>query len=140
VTIPRRFALDAIHLTEKLSRFDDTWAPRIIGQLNNYHVMLAKIQGKFIWHSHPETDELFLVLHGSMVIAFRDKEVPLAEGDMLIVPAGVEHKPRAAEECHILLIEPVGTVNTGDAGANGSRRMRFGYRSCSHAMTGPPRE
>jgi mannose-6-phosphate isomerase-like protein (cupin superfamily) len=106
----------SINLSEKLTLFDDQWSPKIIGQLNNYHLKLAKIQGEFIRHSHPETDELFLVLHGSMSIAFKDREIPLSEGEMLIVPAGIEHKPLATEECHILLIEPAGTPNTGDAG------------------------
>lgn len=108
--------MNVINLAEKLSCFNERWAPRIVGQLNDYHVKLAKIKGEFVWHSHPETDELFFVVHGNMLIAFKDKEVPLDEGDMLIVPAGVEHQPRAAEECHILLLEPAGTPNTGDAG------------------------
>jgi mannose-6-phosphate isomerase-like protein (cupin superfamily) len=108
--------MNAINLKEKLACFDDPWSPKIVGQLNDYHLKLAKIQGEFVWHSHPETDELFFVLHGSMVIAFRDREIHLSEDEMLVVPAGVEHKPYAAQECHILLIEPAGTPNTGDAG------------------------
>lgn len=116
-------SLEAINLGEKLSLFSEQWAPRIVAQLNDYHVKLAKIQGQFVWHSHEDTDELFFVLQGRMTIAFRNggsdgNKIHLKSGEMCVVPRGVEHKPIAAEECHILLVEPAGTVNTGDAGGN----------------------
>ena len=82
--------------------------------MNDYHFKLAKVQGEFVWHDHPETDEVFLVVKGSLEIHFRDGKVALNEGEMYVVPKGVEHKPVADEECHILLVEPAGTVNTGD--------------------------
>jgi len=82
--------------------------------MNNYHFKLAKVQGEFIWHDHPETDEVFIVVKGHLDIMFRDGEVSLYEGEMFVVPKGVEHKPFAENECHILLIEPAGTVNTGN--------------------------
>ena len=110
--------MNVINLSQKLARFNDQWAPKIVGQLNDYHVKLAKIRGEFVWHSHPDTDELFLVMNGDMVVEFRDQEIRLSPGEMLIVPRSVEHKPRAVDECHILLIEPAGTPNTGDAGGD----------------------
>jgi mannose-6-phosphate isomerase-like protein (cupin superfamily) len=108
--------VNTIDLSEKLASFTDRWAPKIVGQLNDYHVKLVKIQGDFVWHSHPETDELFMVLEGDMVIDFRDGKSHMSAGDMVIVPKGIEHRPRASAECHIMLIEPAGTRNTGDAG------------------------
>lgn len=111
---------DRIDLTDKLAAFNDHWQPKIIAQLNDYHLKLAKIQGEFVWHSHPDTDELFLVLDGEMTIEFRDGDIPLAEGQLCVVPRGVEHRPRAETECHILLVEPAGTPNTGDAGGERS--------------------
>lgn len=107
---------EAINFKKKFGLFNEQWSPKIIAQMNDYHFKLAKIQGEFVWHSHAETDETFIVVAGEMVIALRDGDVTLKEGEMYIVPKGVEHKPVADEECHILLIEPVGTVNTGDAG------------------------
>ena len=108
--------VEAVNLAGKLELFTDQWSPKIIAQMNDYHVKLAKIKGDFVWHSHPETDELFLVVEGSMVIHFQDGDVHLSSGEMCVVPKGVEHKPSAIEECSILLIEPRGTINTGDAG------------------------
>jgi mannose-6-phosphate isomerase-like protein (cupin superfamily) len=108
--------MEAIDLTHKLAQFSDQWAPKIIAQLNDYHIKLAKVEGEFVWHSHPETDEVFFVLDGTLVIQMRDHDVELKPGQMLVVPKGVEHNPLAEEECHIMLIEPAGTVNTGDAG------------------------
>jgi mannose-6-phosphate isomerase-like protein (cupin superfamily) len=104
----------AINLQEKLSKFSEPWSPKIIAQMNEYHFKLAKVQGEFVWHDHPETDEVFIVLHGQLEICFRDGSVVLNEGEMFVVPKGVEHKPVAANECHILLVEPAGTINTGD--------------------------
>jgi mannose-6-phosphate isomerase-like protein (cupin superfamily) len=104
-----------INLTHKFSLFDERWSPRIVAQMNDYHLKLVKVAGEFVWHSHAETDEVFLVLAGSLRIEFRDGAVDLQEGEMVVVPAGVEHRPVAERECRLLLIEPAGTVNTGDA-------------------------
>jgi mannose-6-phosphate isomerase-like protein (cupin superfamily) len=103
-----------INLQEKFSRFSEHWSPKIVAQMNDYHLKLAKVQGGFVWHDHPETDEVFLVVKGRLDIHFRDGVVSLNEGEMFVVPKGVEHKPIAQQECHILLIEPAGTVNTGN--------------------------
>jgi mannose-6-phosphate isomerase-like protein (cupin superfamily) len=103
-----------INFQEKFGKFSEQWSPKIIAQLNDYHFKLAKVQGEFIWHDHPETDEVFIVVKGSLDILFRDGKVSLSEGEMFVVPKGVEHKPVAGNECHILLIEPAGTVNTGN--------------------------
>ncbi|MBI3169056.1 MAG: cupin domain-containing protein [Chloroflexi bacterium] len=105
----------SINLQEKLTKFSEHWSPKIIAQLNDYHLKLAKVQGEFIWHDHPETDEVFIVIKGQLDIHFRDGMVSLNEGEMFVVPKGVEHKPVAEQECHILLIEPAGLVNTGNA-------------------------
>jgi mannose-6-phosphate isomerase-like protein (cupin superfamily) len=104
----------AINLSEKLKKFSEHWSPKIIAQMNDYHFKLVKVQGEFVWHDHPETDEVFLVLKGALEIHFREGTVTLKEGEMYVVPRGVEHKPVADVECHILLVEPAGTVNTGD--------------------------
>ena len=108
----------AINLTEKFAKFSDQWSPRIIAQMNDYHFKLARIQGEFVWHKHAETDEVFFVLDGEMRIDFRDGAVGLRAGEMFIVPKGVEHKPIAENECQIMLVEPAGTLNTGDAGGD----------------------
>ena len=105
-----------INLAEKLDKFSEHWSPKIIAQMNNYHFKLVKFQGDFIWHSHADTDEVFIALDGEMSIEFRDGKVALKAGEMFVVPRGVEHKPFAKEECKIMLVEPAGTVNTGDAG------------------------
>jgi mannose-6-phosphate isomerase-like protein (cupin superfamily) len=102
-----------INLADKLAKFSDRWAPKIVAQMNGYHFKLAKIQGDFIWHAHDDTDEVFIVLDGAMTIHFRDGEVDLRAGEMFVVPKGVEHKPSASEECRIMLVEPADTVNTG---------------------------
>ncbi len=108
--------LKVINFADKLDFIKPHWTPKIIAQMNNYHFKLVKVQGEFVWHDHPETDEVFIVLKGSLEIAMRDKTVSLAEGEMIVIPKGVEHKPISEEECHILLVEPEGTVNTGNAG------------------------
>ena len=105
---------ESINFQEKLSKFSEHWAPKIIAQMNDYHFKIVKIQGEFVWHDHPETDEVFLVLQGTLEIHFRDGKVTLNEGEMYVVQKGVEHKPVPENECHILLVEPAGTVNTGD--------------------------
>ena len=104
----------SINLNEKLGLFSEHWLPKIIAQMNDYHFKLAKVQGEFVWHDHPETDEVFLIVQGQLEIQFRDGSIVLTEGEMFVVPKGVEHKPVAKTECHILLVEPAGTVNTGD--------------------------
>lgn len=104
----------SINFKDKLAKFDEHWSPKIIAQMNDYHFKIVKVQGDFIWHAHPETDEVFLVLKGQLEIQLRDGNVLLYEGEMFVVPRGVEHKPVAEQECHILLVEPARTVNTGD--------------------------
>jgi mannose-6-phosphate isomerase-like protein (cupin superfamily) len=106
--------IHAINIANKLSLFDEHWSPRIIAQMNDYHLKLAKIQGEFVWHSHPDTDEVFIVIRGEMHIEFRDFQTKLSEGELCVVPRDVEHRPVAKDECQIMLIEPAGTVNTGD--------------------------
>jgi mannose-6-phosphate isomerase-like protein (cupin superfamily) len=104
----------SINLQEKLTKFSEHWSPKIVAQMNDYHFKVVKVQGEFVWHNHPGTDEVFLVLKGQLDIHFRDGKVSLNEGEMYVVPQGVQHKPFAEEECHILLVEPAGLVNTGD--------------------------
>jgi mannose-6-phosphate isomerase-like protein (cupin superfamily) len=105
---------DKIDLAAAFARFADTWSPKIVGEVNDAHVKLVKLQGEFVWHHHEREDELFLVIHGRMTIHLRDRDVTLGAGEFFIVPHGVEHKPEAAEECHVLLLEPKGTLNTGN--------------------------
>ncbi|WP_148252951.1 cupin domain-containing protein [Aidingimonas lacisalsi] len=107
---------ETINLADKLSRFSEHWSPRVIAEMNDYQFKLAKLKGEFVWHDHTDTDEVFIVIKGTMHIEFRDGLIQLSEGDMYVVPRGVEHKPCAAEECHVLLVEPRGVVNTGQAG------------------------
>ena len=107
--------MEKVNLSQKLTLFDDHWHPRIVGELNDSHVKLVKVQGEFVWHHHEQEDELFLVLNGRLQMQFRDREVWLEEGEFIIVPRGVEHRPVAPEEVHLLLLEPKGTVNTGSA-------------------------
>ena len=104
----------SINFQKKLAKFSEHWSPKIIAQMNDYHFKIVKVQGEFVWHDHPETDEVFIVLKGQLEIQFRDGNVQLNEGEMFVVPKGMEHKPVAEAECHILLVEPAGTVNTGD--------------------------
>ena len=105
--------MNKINIKEKLSKFSEHWTPKIIAELNDYQIKLVKLQGDFIWHNHEDTDELFLVIEGSMKIEFEDKIVELNEGEMYVVPKGVNHKPYSEGECKIMLIEPRGVVNTG---------------------------
>ena len=105
-----------VDLAEKLSALERPFEPKIVAYLNDYKVQVAKVHGEFVWHSHPETDDFFLVLDGRLTIQLRDGDVEVGPGELYVVPRGVEHCPRAEEEAHILLIEPRGTVNTGDAG------------------------
>jgi|SRR6478609_1442144 len=106
--------MEKINLDQKLSLFSDHWNPRIIGELNGQHVKLAKLKGEFVWHHHEHEDELFYVVKGILKIEFRDKIVELKPGEMIIVPRGVEHKPVAEEEVHVMLFEPASTLNTGN--------------------------
>ncbi|HEU4477394.1 MAG TPA: cupin domain-containing protein [Pyrinomonadaceae bacterium] len=108
--------MHSINFREKLAKFSERWSPKIIAQMNDYHFKLVKIQGEFVWHSHSETDEVFIVLDGEMSIELRDGRVDLKAGEMFVVPKGVEHKPVAHGECQLMLVEPAGTINTGDAG------------------------
>ncbi len=106
----------AINFAAKFDRFDDHWAPRVIAAMNDYQFKLVRVAGDFVWHAHADTDEAFIVLDGELTIEFRDGQVTLGAGEMYVVPRGVEHRPRAAREARLLLIEPKGVVNTGDAG------------------------
>ncbi len=104
----------AINLKNKLSKFDDHWKQRVIAEMNDYQFKLVKLKGEFVWHSHADTDETFIVIEGSLDIEFRDGKVILEKGEMYVIPKGVEHKPVAHEECHVMVIEPKGVINTGD--------------------------
>lgn len=115
--------LGVINLAEKLASFDEHYAPRVVGTFNGHDLMVAKLQGPFIWHSHPDTDDFFLVVKGRLVIKLRDRDVALGPGELFVVPKGVEHLPVADEEVHILLIEPTGTPNTGDPTTAAPRRV-----------------
>ncbi len=105
--------VEKVNLKEKLAKFQDLWSPKIVGQVNDFHVKLVKVKGEFEWHHHDREDELFLVLRGRMTVQLRNGEVPLREGEFVVVPKGVEHRPVAREEAHLLLLEPATTVNTG---------------------------
>lgn len=105
---------EKVNLAQKFSLFDDCWSPKIVGELNDFYVKLAKLEGEFVWHHHDEEDELFLVIKGRLQMRFRDRDIWLEEGEFLIVPRGVEHLPVAPEEAHVLLFEPRSTLNTGN--------------------------
>jgi mannose-6-phosphate isomerase-like protein (cupin superfamily) len=107
--------MDKVSLADKLSQFADHWNPRIVGELNGQHVKLVKFQGEFVWHRHEHEDEMFLVVGGRFRMDFRERHVWLEQGEFLIVPRGVEHRPVAEQEVSVLLFEPAGTLNTGDA-------------------------
>jgi len=108
----------AINFEEKLAKFSEYWSPKIIARMNDYHFKLVKLQGNFVWHTHADTDEVFIILDGEMSIEFRDGKVDLQAGEMFVVPRGAEHKPFGEKECKIMVIEPAGTINTGDAGGD----------------------
>lgn len=113
-----------INLAEKFACFSELWSPKNVAQLNDYHVKLARVEGRFPWHRHDETDELFLVIKGRLSIDLRgesgEETIELGEGELYVVPKGVEHAPHADAECQILMLEPAGTMNTGDAGEAGT--------------------
>lgn len=106
--------MEVINIKNKLEKFSDHFNPRIIAELNGQHVKLGKFKGEFVWHSHENEDELFYVIKGSFNMDFRDKTLELREGDMIVIPKGTEHRPRASEEVHVMLFEPASTLNTGD--------------------------
>lgn len=108
--------LQIVNIPEKLAAFTDHWSPKIIAQMNDVQFKLVKVQGDFVWHSHKDTDEVFYILDGELRIDFRDGPTTLKAGEMMVIPKGVEHKPYAEAECQIMLVEPVGVLNTGDAG------------------------
>ena len=105
---------ESINFSEKLNLFNEHWQPKVISEMNDYQFKIAKIKGEFIWHSHKDTDETFIVLKGEIQIDFKDGKVVVKQGEMFVVPAGVEHRPSSNKESHILLIEPKGVVNTGE--------------------------
>ena len=107
--------MDPINLAAKLSTFDDTFHPRTVGQFNGHDLMVVKVQGEFVWHTHADTDDFFLVLKGRITIQMKEGNVTLGPGELFVVPRGLEHCPRAEEETHLLLIEPTDTLNTGNA-------------------------
>ncbi len=109
---------EKVNIAEKLALFSDHWNPRIVGELNGQHVKLAKFQGAFVWHKHDNEDEMFFVLKGQLTLEFRDKQVEVHEGEFIIVPCGVEHRPVAENEVAVMLFEPQGTLNTGDVGGD----------------------
>ena len=111
-------ANEVINLADKLARFGEHWSPRVVAEMNDYQFKLVKLQGEFVWHEHRDTDEVFLVIQGEMQIGFRDRDVTVRAGEMFVVPKGVEHITRSASECHALIVEPRGVVNTGDAGGS----------------------
>ncbi len=110
--------MEKVNLREKFDRFSDHWNPRIVGQLNGQHVKLVKFRGEFVWHHHDHEDELFLVVHGRFRMDYRDRSVWIEQGEFVIVPRGVEHRPFAADEVHVLLFEPASTVNTGNVNSD----------------------
>lgn len=114
---------DKINLAEKLATFSEYWSPRTVAQLNNYDVMVVKVKDAFVWHKHEETDDFFLVIKGRLDIQLRDRTISLGPGELYIVPKGVEHRPVAKEEAHMLLIEPTGTPNTGDQRTAAARKL-----------------
>ncbi|NVK55787.1 MAG: cupin domain-containing protein [Alteromonadaceae bacterium] len=107
--------LEAINLKDKFSKFTRHWSPRVIAEMNDYQFKLVKVEGEFVWHDHPDTDEVFIVVEGTLNIEFREGTVTLNSGEMFVIPKGVEHKPSANTECKIMLVEPKGVVNTGDS-------------------------
>jgi mannose-6-phosphate isomerase-like protein (cupin superfamily) len=108
----------AINFNEKFSKFSEHWSPKIIARMNDCHFKLVKFRGEFVWHEHTDTDEAFIVLDGEMEIHFRNDNVPVKKGEMIVIPKGVQHKTSAKNECQAMLVEAAGTVNTGDAGGD----------------------
>ena len=115
MTKPHMTAPKAINLHDKLSQFSEPWSPRIVGQFNGHDIMVAKFKGEFVWHAHDDTDDFFLVLSGHVILETEQGTLTLGPGEVYVVPKGVRHRPRAEQEAQVLLIEPAGTPNTGDA-------------------------
>jgi mannose-6-phosphate isomerase-like protein (cupin superfamily) len=115
--------MESINLAKKLGTFGDYWQPRVVGEFNGHDLMVVKVKGEFVWHKHDDTDDFFLVLSGRVDIQLRDRVVAVGPGEIFVVPKGIEHRPVAAEEAHILLIEPKGTPNTGKTETAAPRRM-----------------
>jgi mannose-6-phosphate isomerase-like protein (cupin superfamily) len=115
--------MSAINLENKLSTFSEHWQPRVVANFNGHDVMVVKVKGEFVWHKHEDTDDFFLVLAGHITIQLRDRAVKLGPGELFVVPKGIEHRPIAEDEAHVLLIEPRGTPNTGDAATAAIRRV-----------------
>ena len=115
--------MKSINLADKLQTFSDYWQPRVVGEFNGHDLMVVKVKGEFVWHKHDDTDDFFLVLSGRVDIQLRDKVIALGPGEIFVVPKGVEHRPVATEEAHILLIEPKGTPNTGKTETAAPRRV-----------------
>jgi len=114
--------MDKVNLAEKFSLFEDRWNPKLVGVLDDYDIKLVKLEGEFVWHKHDEEDELFLVVDGKMSIDFHERTVELGPGEFLVIPKGTQHRPRAEQECRVLLLERAGVINTGDAPAGGLTR------------------
>ena len=104
-----------INLSDKFNKFSKYWTPKVVAEINDYQFKLVKIKGEFVWHNHKDTDEAFIVIDGKMKIDFQNDTINLSKGEMFVIPAGVDHKPYAEEECKIMIIEPKGVVNTGDS-------------------------
>jgi len=115
--------MNVVNLAEKLATFSEHWQPRTVGVFNSFDLMVVKAKGEFVWHTHDDTDDFFLVIKGKLTIEMRDRNVVLGPGDMFVVPRGVEHRPVAEEEVHMLLVEPSGTPNTGDTATAAIRRV-----------------
>jgi mannose-6-phosphate isomerase-like protein (cupin superfamily) len=115
--------MPVINLAQKLATFSEHWQPRVVGQFNGHDILVAKVKGEFVWHQHDDTDDFFLVLSGRITIRMHEGNVTLGPGEVFVVPKGVQHCPFAEEEAHILLIEPTGTPNTGDAATAAPRRV-----------------
>jgi mannose-6-phosphate isomerase-like protein (cupin superfamily) len=117
--------VEKVNLADTLARIKDLWSPKAVGAVNDFHVKLVRLKGEFVWHSHETEDELFLVLHGTLRMQFRDREVVVEPGEFIIVPHQTEHRPVADEEVHLLLLEPATTVNTGTAGGERTREVEW---------------
>ena len=107
---------NVINFKDKFTKFTEHWSPRVIAEMNDYQFKLVKVEGEFVWHDHPDTDEVFIVIEGCLKIEFRDGIVTLESGEMFVIPKGIEHKPTAISECKIMIVEPKGVINTGDSG------------------------
>lgn len=118
-------AVQKVNLSEKLARIQELWSPKVVAAVNDFHVKLVKLEGEFVWHFHEAEDELFLVLQGRLRMQFRDREIVVEAGELIVVPHGMEHRPVADEEAQVLLFEPKSTVNTGTAGGDRTREVEW---------------